>query len=72
MSDDSHIPLATDLVSPGDPVLKAKAKHKNLETSQLDELNLRIDDIETAIGQNESDPVGRSYAIRAEEQVLDS
>jgi len=66
MSKNSNIPLATDLVYEGDPIMKAKVELNNSIPSHLEDLNQRIDDIETAIGQDESDPVGRAHAIRSE------
>ncbi|MEE9444895.1 MAG: hypothetical protein V3V19_04440 [Cocleimonas sp.] len=66
MPNKRNIPLITDLVYSGDPLMKAKAELDNSIPSQLDGLNQRIDDIETAIGQGESDPLGRAHAIRSE------
>jgi len=66
MSKNINIPLITDLVYSGDPIMKGKAQLNNSIPSHLDGLNQRIDDIETAIGQDESDPVGRAHAIRSE------
>ncbi len=68
MKKNPDIPVITKLVATGDPELKAKAlaesKHSN--TLQLDELNQRIDELESAIGQDKSGPIGRAFAIRAE------
>ncbi|MEB8433945.1 hypothetical protein OO007_17030 [Cocleimonas sp. KMM 6892] len=66
-----NIPMVTNLVVAGDPRLKAKAvaaKKKSMRSSTLhiDELNQRIDELETAIGQDKSGPIGRAFAIRAE------
>jgi len=63
----SNIPLVTNLVAAGDPAMKAKAQLANDVPSHLDDLNQRIDDIETAIGQDNSGPVGRAHAIRIED-----
>lgn len=61
-----NIPLATKLVCAGDPAMKAQAKQRYKAPSHLDELNARIDALESAIGQDASGPVGRAFAIRAE------
>lgn len=63
----SHtIPTITNLVAAGNPSKKAEPKKQNARSSQLDDLNQRIDEIENAIGQDNTGPVGRAYAIRAE------
>ena len=68
MKKHANIPMATKLVAAGDPKLKAKAleQRKNSRVSHIDELNQRIDELETAIGQDNSGPIGRAFAIRAE------
>jgi hypothetical protein len=44
-----------------------KVDNSSLNTaSQFDELNARIDDLESAIGQDAEGPIGRAFAIRAE------
>ena len=67
MSEILNIPLVTDLIYLGDPVMKAKAEAENEVPSHLDGLKQTIEDIETAIGQDNKGPVGRAHAIRAEE-----
>ncbi len=67
MSKDLNIPLVTNLVAPGNPKLKAEAQKEYSVPSHIEELNMRIDEIETAIGQTNSGPIGRAFAIRAEE-----
>ncbi len=62
-----NIPLVTNLVAAGDPAMKASAQLNNELPSHLDDLNQRIDDIETAIGQDNAGPVGRAHAIRIED-----
>ena len=62
-----NIPLLTRLVAPGNPHLKAAAQQNSQLPSHIEELNMRIDEIETAIGQTNNGPIGRAYAIRAEE-----
>lgn len=61
-----NIPTVTNLVAAGNPSKKAEAKKKTADSSHLDELNQRIDEIENAIGQDNAGPVGRAFAIRAE------
>lgn len=64
----TNIPLVTDLVAAGDPLMKANAElNKASPEHHLDGLNQRINDIETAIGQDKKDPVGRAHAIRIED-----
>ena len=60
----NNVPTVTNLVAAGDPRKKVIASKNS--TSHLDELNQRIDEIENAIGQDNSGPVGRAFAIRAE------
>jgi hypothetical protein len=61
-----NIPLASKLVCPGDPAMKAHASKRYSVPSHLEELNARIDELESAIGQDANGPVGRAFAIRAE------
>lgn len=60
------VPTLTNLVAAGNPSKKAKSRKDGSNSSHLDELNQRIDEIENAIGQDNSGPVGRAFAIRAE------
>jgi len=64
------IPTLTNLVASGNPSKKARKQSKNSSSSHLDDLNQRIDEIENAIGQDNSGPVGRAFAIRAETNKL--
>ena len=64
MQKNHNIPLITDLVAPGDPTLKVSATES--PSSHIDDLNGLIDDLESAIGQDSSSPIGRAFAIRAE------
>ncbi len=66
MSKNSNIPVASDLVALGNPQLKALAQNNNNIPSHIEELNSRIDELESAIGQDNSGPIGRAFAIRAE------
>ncbi len=66
MSKNTNVPMASDLIVPGDPQLKALAQKNYSVPSHIEELNNRIDELENAIGQDNSDPIGRAFAIRAE------
>ncbi len=70
MSKNTNIPTITELVAPGNPKLKVRQRkrNQNANANSIDELNLRIDEIEDAIGQDNSGPIGRAFAIRAEKQ----
>lgn len=61
----NNIPIASDLVAAGNPKLKKNA-HEYTGPSHIEELNTRIDELENAIGQDNSGPIGRAFAIRAE------
>lgn len=61
-----NIPVTSDLIALGDPELKALAQKNHTIPAHIEELNARIDELESAIGQDTSDPIGRAYAIRAE------
>ncbi len=67
MLKNKNIPIASDLIAPGNPQLKAQAQKEHAMPSHLDELNSRIDELENTIGQDNTDPIGRAFAIRAEE-----
>ncbi len=69
MLKNKNIPIASELIASGNPQLKAQAQKEHVMPSHLDELNHRIDELENAIGQNESGPIGRAFAIRAEESI---
>jgi len=68
MTNNINIPIITDLVMAGDPILKERALQKHTVPSHIEELNTRIDQIENAIGQDASGPIGRAFAIRAEDR----
>lgn len=61
-----NIPVASDLVALGNPKLKNQANRNHAAPSHIEELNNRIDELEKAIGQDTSGPIGRAFAIRAE------
>ncbi len=69
MLKNKNIPVASDLIASGNPLLKAQAQKEHAMPSHLDELNNRIDELESAIGQDNSGPIGRAFAIRAEEST---
>jgi hypothetical protein len=61
------IPVASDLIIPGDPRMKKEVNEKlSPESSYTDNLNQRINELETAIGQDEMTSLSRAYAIREE------
>lgn len=61
------IPVVSDLIIPGDPRLKKEANEKlSMESAYADNLNLRINELEAAIGQNDTTTLSRAYAIREE------
>jgi len=64
MSKNINIPLITDLVAAGNPALKVSQSKSS--STQTDDLNVLIDDLENAIGQDSKSPIGRAFAIRAE------
>jgi len=61
------IPVVTDVVIPGDPAMKSKAQQAAQKDNAVVNLQKRIDDVETAIGQKEAVSHSRAHAIRAEE-----
>lgn len=61
-----NVPMITNLVAAGDPDKKAHATKSSSNSLHLDGLNRHINEIENAIGQEHSDPVGRATAIRTE------
>lgn len=68
MTQKQNIPILTDLVTAGNPKLKISEEDKHSLSSQSANLNMRIDEIETAIGQDNTGPIGRAFAIRAEKK----
>jgi len=58
----------SDLVVPGNPALKRQndASGKTQSGRYADALNTRIDELESAIGQDTMGTRSRAYAIRAE------
>lgn len=68
-SPDNHIliPVVSDLVVPGDPRLKKETYEKmSAESAYADNLNQRINELESAIGQDGMTSLSRAYAIREE------
>ncbi len=65
---DYSIPLITDVVVLGDQEMKRLAQEEQAVTADHAAVNLqrRIDDVENAIGQDESKAPSRAHAIRAE------
>lgn len=61
------IPVVTDVVIPGDPAMKEKAQLAAQKDSAVVNLQRRIDEVETAIGQKEEVSHSRAHAIRAED-----
>ncbi len=67
MSKNSNIPTITNLVFAGNPRLKTRANVSGKGSFDVEGLNMRINEIENAIGQDKPKPVGRAFAIRAED-----
>lgn len=64
----AYIPVVSDLVVPGNPALRQQSdtSGKNSSGRYADALNSRIDELESAIGQDTMGTQSRAYAIRAE------
>lgn len=64
----AHIPVISDLVVPGNPRLRQQANDRanSQANNYVDALNMRIDELESAIGQDTIGSQSRAYAIRAE------
>ena len=64
----AYIPVVSDLVVPGNPALRQQndASGNTKSGRYADELNSRIDELESAIGQDTMGTQSRAYAIRAE------
>ena len=64
----AYIPVVSDLVVPGNPALRQQddASGNTKSGRYADHLNTRIDELESAIGQNTMGTRSRAYAIRAE------
>lgn len=63
-----YIPVVSDVVIPGNPELRQQshtAGHSRTK-SYVDDLNSRIDELESAIGQDTMGSQSRAHAIRAE------
>lgn len=70
-----RIPVVTNLVIAGDPVLKRRAKDKNRiqKRQRAFELRLRekIKELESVTGQDEIKNIARAHAIRSEHDRTD-
>lgn len=64
----AYIPVVSDLVVPGNPALRRQgdASGKTKVDRYADALNSRIDELESAIGQDTMGTQSRAHAIRAE------
>lgn len=60
-----YIPVVSDLVVPGNPQLRQQSKTSG-NSSYVDALNSRIEELESAIGQDTMGSRSRAYAIREE------
>ena len=60
------IPLVTDVVVPGNPEMKRLAEESQKANHAAINFQNRIDDVEDAIGQDESKSPSRAHAIRTE------
>ena len=63
-----YIPVVSDLVVPGNPELRQQSQTTGASKnrSYVDDLNSRIDELESAIGQDTMGSQSRAHAIRAE------
>ena len=63
-----YIPVVSDLVVPGNPELRQQSNTagKSKNRNYVDDLNSRIDELESAIGQDTMGSQSRAHAIRAE------
>ncbi len=63
-----YIPVVSDLVVPGNPELRqtSKTTGQSKNRNYVDDLNFRIDELESAIGQDTMGSQSRAHAIRAE------
>lgn len=64
----ANIPVVSDLVTPGNPALRQQneAGGNAKPNRYADALNSRIDELESAIGQDTMGSQSRAFAIRAE------
>ncbi|PID46762.1 MAG: hypothetical protein CSB47_02250 [Proteobacteria bacterium] len=60
-----YIPVVSDLVRPGNPQLKKQSGSSD-NHSYINALNDRIEELESAIGQDAIGSQSRAYAIRQE------
>ena len=60
-----YIPVVSDLVVPGNPRLRQQSDATG-NSSYVNALNSRIDELESAIGQDTMGSQSRAYAIREE------
>ena len=63
-----YIPVVSDLVVPGNPELRqqSNAAGNTKNRNYVNDLNSRIDELESAIGQDTMGSQSRAHAIRAE------
>ena len=63
-----YIPVVSDLVVPGNPELRKDSENTSdmHNRNYVDDLNSRIDELESAIGQDTMGSQSRAHAIRAE------
>ena len=62
----ANIPVVSDLVMPGNPALRRQGDTSGKIRRHADALNSRIDELESAIGQDTMGTRSRAFAIRAE------
>lgn len=62
-----NIPIVTDVVVPGNPEMKRLAQEKLAKEGHAAlKFQHRINEVESAIGQDEGKSLSRAHAIRAE------
>jgi hypothetical protein len=68
----TRVPVVTDLVIPGDPKLKKLAEASSKKDNEaVHKLQKHIEEVESAIGQDDGQTIGRAHAIRKEKAEME-